>query len=89
MLALVRHLTRPACNPPAPMSQVHPEEFEDVADDKEFARLLLEEEAVFVLPGSCFGADNFFRVVFTAPQPKLEEAFARIVAFCGAHAKKK
>jgi tyrosine aminotransferase len=41
---------------------------------------------VFVLPGACFGAPNFFRVVFTAPEAKLAEAFARIVAFCEAHA---
>jgi len=43
---------------------------------------------VFVLPGSCFGAPNFFRVVFTAPEEKLAEAYARILAFVGAHKKK-
>jgi tyrosine aminotransferase len=70
------------------MAEIHPELLEDIADDKEFALKLLEEEAVFVLPGSCFGAPNFFRVVFTAPEAKLNEAYARIVAFTAAHAKK-
>jgi tyrosine aminotransferase len=46
-----------------------------------------KEEAVFVLPGACFGADNFFRVVFTAPVDKLAEAYERIVAFTTAHLK--
>jgi len=45
------------------------------------------QESVFVLPGSCFGAPNFFRVVFTAPQEKLGEAYARIAEFCEAHKK--
>lgn len=44
-----------------------------------------QEEAVFVLPGTCFGAPNFFRVVFTAPEEKLREAFDRIAAFCTSH----
>ena len=29
---------------------------------------LLNEEGVFVLPGGCFGAPDFFRVVFSGPQ---------------------
>lgn len=67
------------------MVQVHPEMFEGIADDRQFAGLLLQEEAVFVLPGTCFGAPNFFRVVFTAPEGKLAEAFDRIDAFCRSH----
>lgn len=45
-----------------------------------------QEEAVFVLPGSCFGAPNFFRIVFTAPEAKLREAYDRIIEFCERHA---
>lgn len=30
-------------------------------DDVTFTKLLLDEENVFALPGSCFGAPNFFR----------------------------
>eukprot|EP00940_MAST-03C_sp_MAST-3C-sp2_P001602 g1602.t1 len=48
-----------------------------VADDVEFCDLLLKEEAVFVLPGQCFGVRNFFRVVFAAPMPMLKDAKRR------------
>ena len=47
-----------------------------------FAEALLAEEAVFVLPGACFGADDFFRVVFSAPRHTLEDAYDRIEDFC-------
>ena len=53
-----------------------------VADDVEFAQLLLEEESVFVLPGSCFGTPNFFRIVTCPPVDVLEEAYDRMDAFC-------
>lgn len=48
--------------------------FKDISDDKEFALKLLNEESVFVLPGSVFGMPNFFRIVFCAPQDKLAES---------------
>ena len=57
-------------------------------NDVDFAQKLLLEENVFVLPGKCFGVDNFFRVVFTAPKDKLAEAYARIALFCERHARK-
>ena len=68
------------------MVQILPECFdESVTDDATFAQMLLEEEAVFVLPGSCFGAPNFFRVVYTAPEAKLRDAYERICEFCARH----
>mmetsp|Transcript_92989 Transcript_92989/g.259936 ORF Transcript_92989/g.259936 Transcript_92989/m.259936 type:complete len:466 (+) Transcript_92989:118-1515(+) len=51
-------------------------------DDVAFARQVLQEESVAVLPGQCFNAPGFFRVVFAAPPEVLEEAFDRIEAFC-------
>lgn len=69
------------------MVQLDPKMFVDIEDDQEFAQKLLKEEAVFVLPGSCFGAPNFFRIVFTAPEDILGDAYSRIVEFCGRHAK--
>ena len=39
-----------------------------VADGNELSSLLLGDEGVFVLPGGCFGAPNFFRVVVSGPQ---------------------
>ena len=47
---------------------------------------LLAEEAVFVLPGACFGAERFFRVVFSGPRESLADAFDRMEAFCNRHA---
>ena len=55
---------------------------EGITSDVDFAQELLTEECVFVIPGSCFRMDNFFRVVFSAPTEKLEEAYDRIAAFC-------
>lgn len=51
-------------------------------DDMEFTKELLREEAVFVLPGQCFQAENFVRIVFAAPRAVLSEAYHRIRAFC-------
>jgi tyrosine aminotransferase len=56
--------------------------FEGFDNDMSFCQQLLEEESVFVLPGKCFGAPNFFRIVFTAPREKLALAYARIKGFC-------
>lgn len=58
----------------------------DIANDAEFVQKLLAEEAVFVLPGTCFGAEHFFRVVFSGPHEKLADAFDRMEAFCARHA---
>mmetsp|Transcript_36802 Transcript_36802/g.80414 ORF Transcript_36802/g.80414 Transcript_36802/m.80414 type:complete len:381 (-) Transcript_36802:282-1424(-) len=53
-----------------------------VEDEVEFAKELLKEEAVFVLPGSCFQIPNFVRIVVTPPREVLEDAAQRITAFC-------
>jgi tyrosine aminotransferase len=53
-----------------------------VKDDVEFSTRLLNEEFVFVLPGQCFQAPNFFRIVFCASLPALREACKRIAEFC-------
>ncbi|KAF0689948.1 Aste57867_18641 [Aphanomyces stellatus] len=59
----------------------------DIEGDLDFTQKLLDEEAVFVLPGQCFNIPNFFRVVFSAPQDKLAEAYERIRQFCARHTK--
>jgi tyrosine aminotransferase len=56
------------------------------ADDVAFAQALLTEENVFVLPGACFGAPGFVRLVFSNPQPVLADACDRIAAFCARRA---
>ncbi len=57
----------------------------NIKDDVDFAQKLLLEENVFVLPGKCFGIKNFFRIVFTAPESTLREAYGRIADFCSRH----
>ena len=57
----------------------------DVQDDMDFASKLLEEENVFVLPGSAFGVPNVFRVVYCSPEPILNVAAHRIASFCHRH----
>jgi tyrosine aminotransferase len=58
----------------------------DVKDDIEFASKLLDEENVFVLPGSAFGVQNIFRVAYCSSEPILETAAKRISDFCHRHA---
>jgi tyrosine aminotransferase len=65
------------------MVRIVPGAFHGVgADDVAFARGLLREESVAVLPGKCFNFPGFFRVVFAAPPEVLEQAWDRIEAFC-------
>lgn len=61
--------------------------FPDFPSDVEFAQRLLDEQQVFVLPGSCFTMPAFFRVVLCAPKETMVEAARRIRVFCGAHLK--
>ena len=61
----------------------------NIGDDLEFSGKLLEEENVFVLPGSAFGFPNMFRVVFCSAEPLLEEAGDRIARFCNNRRSKK
>jgi len=72
------------------MIGIDPKRFDEkvIKDDVTFSNLLLKEEAVFVLPGQCFGIENFFRVVFAAPLPLLKQAYSRISRFCERHTKK-
>ena len=59
----------------------------DIKDDSDFCQKILNEQNVMLLPGTCFGAKNFFRVVFCAPEPKLLEFVDRLATFCKAHEK--
>jgi len=70
------------------MVRIKHEEFADIADDAAFTQLLLNEQNVMVLPGSCFKAPGFFRIVFCAPPAKLEELAGRLRDFSAAHIKK-
>lgn len=56
-------------------------------DDADFAKRLLTEENLCLLPGQCFGMKNFIRIVTCPPPEKLGEAFARITEFCNRYRK--
>lgn len=64
------------------------DKFDDsIEDDIKFTEKLVEEESVLALPGQCFKYPSYFRIVFTAPKQKLEEAYQRIASFCERHLK--
>ncbi len=69
------------------MVQVQTEKFKDITDDVMFSQKLLQEEYVVVLPGQCFQAPNFFRVVFCASVAVINEACDRIESFVKRHLK--
>lgn len=64
-----------------PAGRVGRSEGEEERSDVVFARTLLAQENVFVLPGSAFSAPGFCRVVITPPIDKLKEAFERVKGF--------
>ena len=51
-------------------------------DDVRFAKQLLAEESVLVLPGECFHAPGYLRLVITAPHAEQQRAWDRIESFC-------
>lgn len=61
---------------------------ENCVNDVVFAKNLIREQSLTVLPGSCFQAPNFFRVVLCPPIDKLQIAIDRIRQFCADHARK-
>ena len=56
-----------------------------IKDDADFAKLLLQEENLFILPGKCFTMDNFVRLVMCCPPEMLLDACNRLKAFCARH----
>ncbi len=54
-----------------------------IESDEDFARELLEAEAVAVVHGAAFGLSPFFRISYATSTEALEEACTRIQRFCG------
>jgi len=57
----------------------------NVEDDMDFTQKLVEQQSVYVLPGSCFKMNTFFRIIFSSPRASLIEAIERIDVFCQAN----
>jgi len=70
------------------MVLIEHDEFEDIEDDVDFCKKLLNEQNAFVLPSTCFFAKNMFRIVLCHPLEKIEELGLRINEFCENHYKK-
>ena len=49
----------------------------------EFAKVLLEEEKVAVIPGAAFGLENFIRLSYATSMEVIEEGLDRIKSFLG------
>jgi len=64
------------------MVRVEIEQLDGIEDDADFARQLLQEENMIVLPGSCFGIKNFVRILTCPTYAVIEDAMSRIQAFC-------
>lgn len=58
------------------------EAFRGCSTDALFAEELLAEESVLVLPGECFQASGYVRIVTTVPESVLLKAWDRIEDFC-------
>ncbi|XP_052816861.1 tyrosine aminotransferase-like isoform X2 [Mya arenaria] len=67
------------------MIGIEMEHFPEYKNDVVFTESLVTEQSVFCLPATCFDYPNFFRVVLTVPQEKLNEACERIAEFCERH----
>lgn len=67
--------------------QLDLEVFEDIADDQDYCRMLLEEENLLVLPGSAgLGAPGMIRLVTASSPETIHEAAARMMSFGQCHA---
>ncbi|WVF65713.1 tyrosine aminotransferase [Kwoniella sp. CBS 6097] len=67
--------------------KIGPGAFPAFNDDVAFSTALYREEAIFVLPGVCFGAPGYIRLVLATPSDIMNEVISRIQAFSQRHFK--
>lgn len=67
--------------------KIHLDKFPEFTDDVDFCAALYREEGVFVLPGQCFEAVGYFRVVLASPAEVMREVDVRLGEFCERHLK--
>lgn len=61
--------------------------FPEYQNDLHLVQELVTEQSVFCLPGSCFGIDNYVRIVLTVPEDMIKEACVRMAEFGDQHYK--
>jgi len=61
------------------------EKFPGFVSDVDFTERMVTEQSVFCLPAKCFQYPNFFRIVLTVPEAKLQAACGRLAEFCERH----
>lgn len=63
------------------MIHVNISSLSNIVDDADFCRQLLLEENMFILPGICFGVNNYVRLVICPSSDTIREAFQRLINF--------
>ncbi len=69
--------------------KINLEEFEDIENDLDFCKKLLNEECVLVFPSRCFFSKDGFRVVICQSKNNIDEFVSRVSDFCRAHQKRR
>jgi tyrosine aminotransferase len=64
------------------MVRVNVDALTGIKDDTDFAQQLLQEENLVVLPGACFGIENFVRILTCPPKEVVDESIERMNDFC-------
>lgn len=61
--------------------KLHPEVL-GIADDVEFCKQLYVKQGLFLMPGSCFDAPGYLRLVIASPDNVMREVISRVGEFC-------
>ncbi|MCL4134064.1 UNVERIFIED_CONTAM: hypothetical protein GTU68_048993, partial [Idotea baltica] len=71
-----------SCYKPVSAFYVFPSYGQQISNDTDFCKLLLEQGLVAAVPGSAFGAEGYFRISYATSEANLEKALERIAKFC-------
>ena len=69
------------------MCKIDYSKFKDISSEFDFCQMLINEESVYFLPGTCFFAKGMFRAMICKPDETLTEMGVRVKAFCKRHLK--